>query len=271
MPFRDVLVCTEFDTERRVVFGDADRGLLASLERFGIALAFRVDNAGEADLRWFVVDVPLSILLPSAVEVWLVTAAGLEAVLTAEERLPASALSLPLTLPAVEADLERFAEVGFSPSNSLSTAKSATLPLPFLLFDVLTDASSAVSFVSGEGCFPCDGRLVAGRAVGSASDRLKLEPGAVGDLAAMRCFLACVWLRPSSLGPSMLVPTIPCLSLSFRLRLAGGIPVEGPAAAAALGLAACAFRFFEFETAAGGEGGGSDLGMGGSGSVSGIV
>lgn len=82
----------EFETDRRLVFGDAERGLFASLLRFDMPFGLRVVVVGEADLRCSGVPVPLSNLLALTEEVWLV-GGGFEAVLPEEERLDGSSVS----------------------------------------------------------------------------------------------------------------------------------------------------------------------------------
>lgn len=148
--FRAELKLEEEETERRLVFGDAERGRFLSLLRLEIPLGLRaVVVVGEADLRVSEVVAPSDLTEDVAgatvVEVLAgradLAAAGAVAVFVTAELL----LSLPFALPAADTGLDPVPACPSPPDISASPPwVSVALPLPFLLFADCAKAAASV-------------------------------------------------------------------------------------------------------------------------------
>lgn len=155
---RAELKLEEEETERRLVFGDAERGRFLSLLKFEIPLGLRaVVVVGEADLRVSEVVAPSDLtedVAGATVEVLAgradLAAAGAAAVFVAADVL----LSLPFALPAADTGLDPVPACPSPPDISASPPwVSVALPLPFLLFaDCAEAAASVAELVSFDAC-----------------------------------------------------------------------------------------------------------------------
>lgn len=170
----------DVEPERKLVFGEAERGRFLSLLKFETPFGLRVVVVGEADLLWFEALDPFSVLL--GLFETIVEGVDLDAASFAE-----LAWSFLRILTVGSADFNSLTSCPSLASISMSPTGSVALPLPFLPLSVNADELSAAGLSSPDECFAPFSESAISALFPSCTADSDVE--ALGDPAAMRCFL----------------------------------------------------------------------------------